>query len=151
MAVLYRLYQNKHKNSEFSGKWYARSIMTNTIDTDGIAERIQRNCTVKRSDVVAVISELVEVMKDELQNSHSVKLDGFGIFRIGLSTGPANTAADFTVQNNIRGARVNFLPQMKGGSTKGSKKTIQFLTGMKVKEAPKNDVDTTPVKVISNG
>ena len=95
MAVLYRLYQNNRKNSEFSGKWYARSVMTNTIDTAAIAERIQRNCTVKKSDVVAVLTELVEVMKDELQNSHSIKLDGFGFFRIGLHTAPANTAADF--------------------------------------------------------
>ena len=143
MAVLYRLYQNNRKNSEFSGKWYARSVMTNTIDTAAIAERIQRNCTVKKSDVVAVLTELVEVMKDELQNSHSIKLDGFGFFRIGLHTAPANTAADFSVQENILGARVNFIPQMTGGSQKGSKKTIQFITGVKMKEAPKNAVDTS--------
>ena len=69
MALLYRLYQNNRKNSEFSGKWYARAVFTNMIDLDGIAERIQRNSTAKKSDCLAVLTEMVEVLRDELQTS----------------------------------------------------------------------------------
>ena len=143
MALLYRLYQNKRKNSEFNGKWYARAIFTNMIDLDGIAERIQRNSTAKKSDCLAVLTEMVEVLRDELQASHSVHINGLGYFRMGLNTAPANTASDFNVQENILGVRVNFVPEGKGGSQKGSKKSFYLKDGLKIKEAPKNAVDTS--------
>jgi hypothetical protein len=38
--------------------------MTQTTDLSALAERIQRNCTAKKSDVLAVLTELVEVMQD---------------------------------------------------------------------------------------
>lgn len=142
MAVMYKLYQDKRESSSHKGQWYARAIMTNTVDTKQLAERIQRNCTVKIADVVAVLSELTEVMKDELQASHAVKLDGFGIFRLGLRTAPAVSADKFTVPTNVLGYRVNFLPAMSGGG-KGQKRNRQFIDGVHVMEAPKNAVDTT--------
>lgn len=144
MAVLYRLYQNNRKNSEFSGKWYARAIFTNMVDIEALAERIQRNSTAKKSDVLAVLTEMVEVLRDELQASHTVHINGLGYFRIGLKTSPANTAADFKVQENILGTKVNFIPEMKGGTQKGSHKSRYLLDGLKIQEAPKNAVVTTP-------
>ena len=74
MAVLYRLSQNKMSNSKANGKWFAQAVMTGTIDTDALAEIMQRNCTVKKSDILAVISELIETMQDQLQNSKRIKL-----------------------------------------------------------------------------
>ena len=47
MAVLYRLSQNKMSTSKAKGKWFAQAVMTGTIDTDALAEIMQRNCTVK--------------------------------------------------------------------------------------------------------
>ena len=41
---------------------------------------LQRNCTVKKADILAVLDELVETMRDQLQDSKRVKLDGFGSF-----------------------------------------------------------------------
>lgn len=98
---MYKLYQDKRKGVPTSGLWYARAIHPQVIETDALAERIQRNCTVKRSDVVAVLSELVEVMQDELQQSRVVKLNGFGSFKIGLRTRPAAKAFDFNVPGNV--------------------------------------------------
>ncbi|MFR5271220.1 MAG: smalltalk protein [Hoylesella buccalis] len=142
MAVMYKLYQDKRVTSSTKGKWYARAIHPQVIETDALAERIQRNCTVKRSDVVAVLAELVEVMQDELQQSRVVKLNGFGSFKIGLRTKPADKAADFNVTSNVVNYRVNFLPEMTGGGGKGKKRNRKFLDGLKVQEAPKNPVDT---------
>ena len=51
MAVLYRLSQNKMSTSKAKGKWFAQAVMTGTIDTDALAEIMQRNCTVKKSDI----------------------------------------------------------------------------------------------------
>lgn len=51
---------------------------------DMLAEKMQRNCSVKRSDVKAVLTELVEIMNDEQHAFHRVKLEGLGSFKIDL-------------------------------------------------------------------
>ena len=80
MALLYKIVRDNRKNS--TNLYYGRAVQINTIDTDGLADIIQRNCTLKKSDVIAVIAELVEVMTDQLQNSVTVKLNNFGTFEV---------------------------------------------------------------------
>jgi predicted histone-like DNA-binding protein len=110
-----------------------------TIDTRKLAEIIQRNCTVKKSDVLAVLDELVETMRDQLQDSKRVKLDGFGSFKIGLKSKGARTARSFTVADHIEGMHIVFSPE----NTKDSagNRTKQFLQGVKVEELPENKVE----------
>lgn len=141
MAVFYKLYQDKRNKSKFKGQWYARAITTTMTDTAQLAEVIQRNCTCKRSDVLAVLAELVEVMRDELQASHSVKINGLGIFRIGLATKPAIKAEEFNATKNVVGMRINFLPEVRVGGDR--KRTRALLSGTTVREAPKNPIDTS--------
>ena len=73
MAVLYKLRQEKRMKSKFKGQWYARSIAIDTVNTAALADIMQQNCTVKKSDILAVIAELVEVMKQQLQDSKNVR------------------------------------------------------------------------------
>ncbi len=68
MSVVYRLTQDNRKQSKTKGKWYARSLHTGVIDIDGLASIMQANCTLKKSDILAVIAELVDVMRAQLQN-----------------------------------------------------------------------------------
>ena len=144
MAILCKLYQDNRETSAYKGKWYARAICVNSIDLDGIADKIQENVSVKRSDVYAVLIEMVNVMSDSLKNSVSVKVNGIGIFRPSIQTSPADTAADFSFGKNVKAYRVRFLPEHKylNGTGKGSKSTIMMLRGVSAKETPKNDVDT---------
>ena len=107
MALLYKIVRDNRKNS--GNLYYGRAVQIQTIGTDGLADIIQRNCTVKKSDVLAVINELVEVMTDQLQNSVTVKLDGFGTFKIGLKTVVADKAENFSISSNVAGLRVNFI------------------------------------------
>ena len=55
MSVFYRLHQDQSTGTKRSGKWYARAVPTAVISTRQLAEIVQRNCTVKKSDVMAVI------------------------------------------------------------------------------------------------
>ena len=73
MAVFYKLYQDNRSNSNHNGEWYARAVHTGTVDIDDLAEEMQANCTVKRADIVAVLSELVETMQKHLQMSDTVQ------------------------------------------------------------------------------
>ena len=139
MSVYYRLHQDQSVGTKKSGKWYARMVPMATIDTRKLAEIIQRNCTVKKSDVLAVLDELVETMRDQLQDSKRVKLDGFGSFKIGLNSKGARTARSFTVADHIEGTHIVFSPE----NTKDSagNRTKQFLQGVKVEELPENKVE----------
>ena len=144
MAVFYRLSQVTSPKQKGYGKWYPRAVMTNTVDTNELANIMQRNCTVKKSDILAVISELIETMQDQLQDSKRVKLNGFGTFKIGLTSEGADSAADFSSSKHIKGLHVLFQPEVKTDSNGQRQKT--FISGCTVQEAPKNAVDTSKPK-----
>ena len=127
MAIQVSVYQDKRKNSNHL--FYGRAYHLNIIDLMALAERIQANCTVKKSDVVAVLTELVEVMNYELANSNKILLDGFGYFSIGCKTSGALTQKEWTIQDNLKGFRVNFLPTSKRTNGKVTSKT--FISGLK--------------------
>ena len=149
MSVLFRLSKVTSPKAKGYGKWYPRAVITQTVDTEQLATIMQRNCTLKKADIVAVISELIETMADQLQDSKRVKLNGFGSFKIGIRGEGADSAADFSVSKNIKGLHVLFQPEVKKDGSGVMQKT--FITGCSVQEAPKNDVDTTkPANSVSN-
>jgi hypothetical protein len=65
----------------------AADIHVPDIDT---ARIIERNCSVKRSDVLAVLTELGEVIRDQIRNSHRVRLVGIGSLMAGLHGKPCD-------------------------------------------------------------
>lgn len=138
MAVLYKFIQDNRATSSTNGMWYARAIMNGTVDTNALAEIMQRNCTVKKSDIKAVLTELVETMQDQLQNSMRVKIDGLGSFKIGLKGTYAESPEEYDVSKNIVGMRVNFLPETHINLDKT--RSHALLDGATVRETAKNNV-----------
>ncbi len=133
MSVNYKLYQDKREESATKGKWYGRAIHTNTIDLKQLASEIQENVSVKESDVYGVLIELVNVMSRELCNSHIVKLDRLGTFKVGLKTLPAAEAEEFTALKNIAGYRINFMPEVKMVTSGGKRhRSYPILNGIAV-------------------
>ena len=134
MAIKYKLYQDNRAESKNRGKWYARAIYPKTPkNTKDLAQMIQDNVSVKRADVIAVLDELVNVMKLWLQESYRVSLDGLGSFKIGLKTKGALRKEDFTATKNIVGSRLNFCPE--GKVNKEGRRIKAFLDGVTVKNA----------------
>ena len=130
MAHFYKLVQNMNEQMPKAyKKWFARPVYADTIDLDGVAELIQRNSTAKKSDARAVLTEMVEVIGDALKDSKRVHIDGFGTFKLGLSSNGVDAVDDFNVNKDIRGARILFQPEtITDPSThKKSKKLIQGL------------------------
>ena len=145
MSVRYKLYQDNRSESTTRGKWYARAVYNSKPKTlKQLALKIQENVSVKKSDVKAVLDELVGVLKEWLQDSNRVKIEGLGSFKIGLKTKPANTAKDFSVAKHVVGARVNFLPEVEVDVTTG-RRVKSLLMGLEVEETNKNDVNTDEV------
>ena len=95
----------------------------------------------KHGEVVTLLGiteELVEVMKDQMQDSKRVKLDGFGSFKIAMQSKGAQTAAKFSVAEHVKGLRVLFLPERSTDSS--GNRIKQFLQGARVEELPLNTV-----------
>ena len=139
MSVFFRLHQDQSVGTKRSGKWYARMVPTSMINTRQLADIMQRNCTVKKSDILAVLDELVETMRDQMQDSKRVKLDGFGSFKIGIESKGAQTAGKYSVSEHVKGLHVVFMPERTTDS--GGNKSKQFLQGCKVEELPLNTVE----------
>ena len=75
----YKIYMNNNKkNLKTYKKFYARAVHLGTAQLADMAEKIQASCSVKKSDVLAVLTELAEVMTTELQDSKVVKIAGLG-------------------------------------------------------------------------
>ena len=133
------MHQDQSVNTKRSGKWYARMVPTGMINTRQLAEIMQRNCTVKKSDILAVLDELVETMRDQMQDSKRVKLDGFGSFKIGVTSKGARSAKAFTVTDNIKGMHIVFTPERSTDSA--GNRVKQFLQGATCMELPENKVE----------
>lgn len=139
MAVPYKLYQNKSANVGKQGLWYARAAIGENVDMSALSEAIQEKCTVHAADVVAVIKALVGEMTKSLQAGKRVVLDGFGAFKVGITSTGAETRDKFTVSHNIKGLRVIFQPETHY-DTATKKRTKSFLAGTVVKECTEYSV-----------
>lgn len=131
MAVNYRIYQSNIQNGT-NGKFYARVAYKDTVDIKQLAAVMQNNCTVKKSDILAVLTELSEVMKQELQNGNRVKIDGLGTFKIGLRSKGAEDIEKFNASEHIIGSHVIFLPESTTDA--GGSRSKVMLSGLKVRE-----------------
>ena len=104
-----------------------------------LANIMQQNCTVKKSDILAVLAELAEVMQQQLQNSKRVKLDGLGTFKIGIRTKAADSPKDFNVQKNVVNTHILFRPETRINKNKSRMRALQELPENKVDKAKKSE------------
>lgn len=123
-----KLKNNNRQNSASYGKYYATAVYDNHfVGTDEIAEFIQRQASVKKSDIKAVLQELGEAMKHFFEMGQKIKLEGIGIFKVGFSSIGVNEADDCTA-STISTRRVLFQPETERvvvGQQKNSKGLIK--------------------------
>ena len=87
MAQKFIKAQNKNSHSEAFGKYFAQAVYdSHFIGTEELADFIQRQASVKKSDIKAVLQELGEALKHFFEMGQKVKLDGIGIFKVGFSS-----------------------------------------------------------------
>ena len=87
MAQKFIKAQNKNSHSEAFGKYFAQAVYdSHFIGTEELADFIQRQASVKKSDIKAVLQELGEALKHFFELGQKIKLDGIGIFKVGFSS-----------------------------------------------------------------
>ena len=103
--------KNNNMRSNAFGKYFAKAVYDKGfIGTKQLAEFIQTQASVKRSDIVAVLDELGSAMKHFFELGQKVQLDGIGIFKVGFSSIGVEKAEDCGAQN-ITTRRVLFTPE----------------------------------------
>ena len=112
MSVKIRKVVNNGKGSKTQGKVYGRAVVSDTINTKKLCQNIRDRCTLTEPDVVAVVSALITEVSGQLALGNRVVLDGFGSFKVGLSSTPADSAKKFT-SANIKCLRVIFQPAIE--------------------------------------
>lgn len=136
--ALYKLYQDTRQeisgqSNPYYGKWYAKAVhLPKVVDTLELARRVQKNVSVKISDVYAVLREASDVINVALLSSERVQLDGIGSLKAAISTSPADTASDFRADNNIKMSRIIFTPELDPERTVAkSRKDKTLLRGIR--------------------
>lgn len=73
-------------------KYYAQMAPTTPITFKGVAEQIEKMCTVTDADIKAVLMSLETVVTNAMKNGTTVRLGEIGSFRPTLSSKPVATA-----------------------------------------------------------
>ena len=103
--------KNKNSFSQAYGKYFAQAVYDNHfIGTEELSDFIQRQASVKKSDIKAVLQELGEAFKHFFEMGQKIKLDGIGIFKVGFSSIGVNKLEDCGAQT-ITTRRVLFQPE----------------------------------------
>ena len=103
--------QNKNSSSQAFGKYFAQAVYDNHfVGTDELAEFIQRQASVKKSDIKAVLQELGEALKHFFEMGQKIKLNGIGIFKVGFSSIGVTKLEDCGAQT-ITTRRILFQPE----------------------------------------
>ena len=111
MSQKYIKSQNKNSHSVAFSKYYATAVYDNRfIETEQLAEFIQTQASVKKSDIKAVLDELGGALKHFFELGQTVRLDGIGILKVGFSSIGVNKVEDCT-SATITTRRVLFQPE----------------------------------------
>lgn len=138
MSVKYRLIQDNRETSKYRGQWYARATVSSVVSLKQMADKIERSTTVTRSDILAVLDGLSEVMQEELLNGNRVIFDGIGSFKVGMSSKPAPTAEEWTATKHLRGSHIVFRPETSDQVNQGRRtRSARILRDVKFEEMRK--------------
>ena len=158
MSQKYIKSQNKNShNSKTYGKYYAKATYDEKfIETEEIADFIQTQATLKRSDIKAALDELGAAMKHFLEMGQKIRLAGIGIFKVGFSSiGVANS--DDCTASTITSRRVLFQPEIErivvGSTVKENGKIVQKYVNAKtlLKDVTFEEANGKPVAVTTSG
>ena len=147
---------NNSHNAKTYGKYYAKPVYDEKfIETDEIADFIQTQATLKRSDIKAALDELGAAMKHFLGMGQKIRLAGIGIFKVGFSSIGVTKAEDCTA-STITSRRVLFQPETERivtGSAEKDGKVVQKYVNTKtlIKDVAFEELHENLIRSGANG
>jgi predicted histone-like DNA-binding protein len=109
MAVKLRKIMRKNPQDLTQAKWYLTQEKAGSVGIKEIAKEIEGRSALSLGDVQSVLSNLVEILPLFLKLGQSVNLEGFGSFRISVSSEGADKPETLNARH-IKGVKLLFLP-----------------------------------------
>jgi predicted histone-like DNA-binding protein len=109
MAVKLKKIQRKNPFDQTQVKWYLVQEKSGTVGMSRIVQDIRDRSAMTAGDVKNVLTNLVELMPVYLKLGQTIKLEGFGTFRITVSSIGTETAAELTARQ-AKKPKITFLP-----------------------------------------
>lgn len=106
--ILVKLCKNNNKRiAEAYGKYYARPVITQTIDLTGLAEHLSsHNTGFSPGATKGLLTDMVKCIKELVLQGYAVRIDDLAIFSLGIRTKKgADSEKEFSVQKNIEGVK----------------------------------------------
>ena len=101
------------QNKDLPAKYYPAAAYIAEINVNQLADEISDNSSLTQSDVNGVINSLLRILPKYLLLGYKVRLDNFGIFKIGLKTNcKGYDKATEVTANDIAGIRMMFTPDI---------------------------------------
>ena len=106
--VRYILKQIKITSSRAYGKWFAKNVVEETYDLDGLAEHMSNHNTPYSKGVIkGLLTDMVFCIKELLLEGKNVKIDDLAIFSLGIKNKlTADSEEEFAVSKNIEGVKL---------------------------------------------
>ena len=133
MPLFYRPVQSPIANKEGVKGWHLNLVKVGkTVNTQQMAESIAEKSSLTPGDVQNVVRNLMTVMRAELLNSRTVRLEGLGTFTMKARTsGKGVASADKVNPNQITALRCQFTPEYTRpaaiGTTRALIQGVQFV------------------------
>ena len=129
MAQKFIKSKNNNNKSLAYGKYFATAVYDEKfITTEQIADFIQQQCSIKKSDIKAALDELGGAMKHFFELGQKIRLDGIGIFKVGFSSIGVDKVEDCSAAT-ITERRILFQPETErvvvGQTTNKEGKIVQ--------------------------
>ena len=111
--LIYKAVQSNIASKDGKKKWHPCLVKTgNMIDTQKIGEMIAERSSLTAGDVHNVIRNLMGVMREQLLNSQTVKLEGLGTFTMVCQSRSKGVEKEEAVSpSQITGLRCQFTPE----------------------------------------
>ncbi len=147
MAIALKLYRHKDsKNKEIDGKWFAKTKKMEEVDLDDISKLLARRAGMSRGTALAVLIDVVDVMKQQMANGHTVVLGDLGRFSYSVRSELFDSPEDFDPRRHIKRILCRFLPV--GHREPGSRRMrYPLLEGLKFWVADPSDDDASDDQV----
>lgn len=109
----YRLIQRQTPgNAKELARWYAVPILSGKTTQECISEDIAGRSSLTRGDVSSVILNLIDAFPSKLLEGNSIRLDGFGTFRVSFSSTGTDEAEQFNTAM-IKKPKIIFTPSVE--------------------------------------
>ena len=97
----FKKYKEARKGRPTTGKYYAKAVQDRTVDfEDFVTHMSEHNSPYSRGVIHGVLIDMLSCLQELVLDGKSVRLGELGLFSIGMTTRPADTAELFTVRTS---------------------------------------------------